>query len=601
MSAIRLLWSLFETDSKRRFLILLGLTTFAGFVEVASVGLVIPFIAVAADALPFGRASEFTQFIRQGLISAGWPEKYSTAGLGLVFLGGVTVANAYLCLYQYYAARVVQLQRLEFSKKIMKNLSSQSIEWLEKHNSADLIRVAITDAGNACTLINAVTQVAAVATRCAVVYVFFLATQFRLAVALAISLLFLYQIIFKTVKASIQHAGTLAQSTHNEMVRSASELIGGSRAVLSTATEEKFYRRFSAAAEAAVWPQVVRTLPNYVTRAGLETATVFLVISLLIYFNAKDGNLANGLPLLSAYAVAGIRLLPAVQQCITYILEIKFCTPSLQEVARLIRQTPQWNCGNGSTLPPTWDSLHLNKITYSFDETPVLKDISLTIRRNQRVAFVGETGAGKSTLVDVILGLRIPQRGHLAVDHTPITYSNAKDWRARIGYVPQSIYLIDGSVAENIAFGSSAIEIDAARLIRSCEMASILSLVEQLPQGFSSFVGERGVRLSGGQCQRIGIARALYNQPAVVVFDEATSALDSHTENSILEALDALKGEKTLIVIAHRLNTVWDFDQIFVLDRGCLVNQGTAKQLLETCPIFARLAQHQIALLPGQP
>ena len=596
MKTFKLLWSILERDAKRQVIALLFLTTISGFVEIVSVGLIIPFIALASGSLPFGRANVLTRSLLSLVQAFGVPRRYTTLSLGVVFLLGIVLANLFLCLYQYYAARVISLQRSNFSVRIMRSLARRPMEWLERQNSSDLLKVTMSDVSYVSSVTNALVQIAAIYTRCAVVYLFFLATQFTLAITLVGSLIFLYLIVFRFIRRPIQKAGEASQDAQADMFRAASELLGGARAVRATNTEEKFFRRFSEASDAAVVPQVIRSMPPYVTRAGLETATVAVVIGLLIYFNAKDGSLANGLPLLSSYAVDGIRLLPAVQQSLAYLLEVRFYYPCLEEVVRLLHADEVEQSWEPQPDIPFAGCLELRQASYSYSNgSPVLKDISLKINKTTRVAFVGETGAGKSTVIDLIMALRFPQEGGLWVDDKLIDRAWARSWRRSVGFVPQSIYLLDATLAENIAFGESGSEICPERLRSACEAASLTDFINTLPEGLQTFVGERGVRLSGGQCQRIGIARALYRDPEVVIFDEATSSLDSVTENSVLEAIEKLSGAKTLIVIAHRLNTVWDFDELFVLDQGCLVAQGTSRALLESCPRFADLARHQVA------
>lgn len=597
MDSVRLLWSLLDRAAKRRFVLLLLLTTIAGFVEILSVGLVIPFIALASGSLPFGKAFIITQTLTDLLAYLHVPVNWTIAALGIIFLLGVILANLYLCAYQFYAAIVVQRQKYEFSMQIVRNLSGHSLEWLDQENSSDLVKIALSDVHNVCGFINAVTQICAVLTRTLVVYLFFLVTQFRLAISLAIAAVILYQAVDRFIQRPVRKAGETAQAANAQMFRSAQELIGGARAARSTSTEKRFYDRFQRSAHDSVFPQVLRTMPGYLTRSGLEVATVSLVVAVLVYFNFKDGNLANGLPLLSSYAVAGIRLLPALQQGLAYAVDMRFYEPSLKDVARLLKDVPETPMADSAPDRLSLNNcLELRDVCYSYNsDRPVLQNVSLRIDKNSRVAFVGETGAGKSTLIDIVLALRLPQTGSMVVDGvTEISASTASAWRTDLGYVPQSVYLLDASIAENVAFGLRRSEVDEARLKRACDAASLSDFIETLPNKYETFVGERGVRLSGGQCQRIGIARALYHDPEVVIFDEATSALDSQTESSVLEALDRLKGAKTLIVIAHRLNTVWDFDKIFVLHKGRLVGQGTSKELLANCPDFQRLAQHQL-------
>jgi ABC-type multidrug transport system fused ATPase/permease subunit len=232
-------------------------------------------------------------------------------------------------------------------------------------------------------------------------------------------------------------------------------------------------------------------------------------------------------------------------------------------------------------------------VTYAYPNAtrPALDDISLRIAARTTIGFVGATGAGKTTLVDVVLGLLEPQSGHVLVDGTSIHPDNIRAWQRSIGYVPQQIFLADDTVAGNIAFGVPREKIDMQAVERAAKCAELHAFVlEGLPQGYQTEVGERGIRLSGGQRQRIGIARALYHDPAVLIFDEATSALDNLTERAVMDAIHNLTHVKTILVIAHRLSTVRPCEQIFFLDRGRLRAVGTYDQLLAGDPIFQGLA-----------
>ncbi|HQF74568.1 MAG TPA: ATP-binding cassette domain-containing protein, partial [Treponemataceae bacterium] len=224
----------------------------------------------------------------------------------------------------------------------------------------------------------------------------------------------------------------------------------------------------------------------------------------------------------------------------------------------------------------------LNTVTFTYagTTTSVLKDINLTIPVNTLVGFAGKTGSGKTTLVDIILGLLIPQEGSILIDGTPVTSANIRNWQQNLGYVPQSIYLSNDTIASNIAFGHTGDTIDFKAVRDAAKMAQIDDFImNELPEQYETKIGERGIRLSGGQRQRIGIARALYRNPSVLVMDEATSALDNQTEKDVMAAIDGLSGKKTIILIAHRLSTLKKCDQIFYLEQGVITRRGTYEEL----------------------
>ena len=243
---------------------------------------------------------------------------------------------------------------------------------------------------------------------------------------------------------------------------------------------------------------------------------------------------------------------------------------------------------------PFKDKLELRNVAFQYPETdtPVIKDFSLTIKANTSVAFVGSTGSGKTTTVDILLGLLEPKTGQLVVDGVEVTEDNVAGWQKNLGYVPQLIYLNDDTIARNIAFGVHPTQLDMAAVERAAKLANIHDFItEELPQGYETPVGERGIRLSGGQRQRLGIARALYHNPEVLVLDEATSALDGVTEDSIFNAVDDIGKSKTIVMIAHRISTVRNCHVIYVLEKGRIVAQGTYDELLASSAKFRAIAQ----------
>jgi ABC-type multidrug transport system fused ATPase/permease subunit len=251
-------------------------------------------------------------------------------------------------------------------------------------------------------------------------------------------------------------------------------------------------------------------------------------------------------------------------------------------------------------IGPLRQDIRLKNLVFQYMNatTPILNNLNLTIQRNTMVAIVGSSGGGKTTIVDVILGLLEPQGGSLFVDGIPITSRNVTSWQKQLGYVPQHIYLADDTLAANIAFGVAPRDLDMDRAIHAAQIANLHEfVVDELPDGYKTMVGERGVRLSGGQRQRVGIARALYSDPGVLILDEATSALDSLTEDAVTDAIRNIFHEKTIIMIAHRLSTVQRADIIYLLENGSIVDQGTYEELLDRNDVFRRMAKEGVSNL----
>ena len=301
------------------------------------------------------------------------------------------------------------------------------------------------------------------------------------------------------------------------------------------------------------------------------------------------------IPSLALYALAGNRLVPIFQQFFAAAITIKYHTravESLEEDLAIVRHSTRHDRIEIDQPLSFKNQIELKNLTFQYPTAnkPALKDVSLIIPQNQSIGLVGRTGSGKTTLADVILGLYTPASGTIAVDGVSLTEANERAWRQRVGYVPQNVFLTNASAARNIALGIPADQIDHAAVRRSAQMAQAEEFITQLPDGYDTIVGERGVKLSGGQRQRLGIARALYHNPDVLVFDEATSALDGMTEDAVMQAVQSLSAERTMILIAHRLRTVQACDRIVMLEAGRVVADGSYEALMRSSADFRRLA-----------
>jgi ABC-type multidrug transport system fused ATPase/permease subunit len=338
----------------------------------------------------------------------------------------------------------------------------------------------------------------------------------------------------------------------------------------------------------------LRELPRLV----LETLAFGGILALVLYLMATQGNVAAILPIVGLYAFAGYRLLPAFKALFKSLAILRFHTATVQVIDREVTEN---RAGLKEKHPLTEfrtpllfsQAVELREVTFSYptSKRPALQHVSVVIPHRHSVAFVGPTGAGKTTLVDILLGLFTPQSGCLMVDGIPIRGENLLGWRHILGYVPQQIYLCDDTVTRNIAFGIPDEQIDPAAVEGAARIANVHDfIVKDLPRGYETLIGERGVRLSGGQRQRIGIARALYHDPDVLIFDEATSSLDGITENVVLEAINNMARTKTLIMIAHRLSTVESCDVIYLLDLGHVVGRGTYDELVASNEKFRAMA-----------
>ena len=326
---------------------------------------------------------------------------------------------------------------------------------------------------------------------------------------------------------------------------------------------------------------VVASIP----RNFLEMIAFGGVILLILYIMAQTGSFNNALPIISLYVFAGYRLMPAMQKIYASFTVLAFVGPTLDKLTDDFRKLKPIEKNYDENILPFNTKITLKNIKYNYPNASrtALKDISLTIPAKSSVGLVGPTGSGKTTTVDIILGLLEPQEGKLEVDENIITKQNSRSWQRSVGYVPQHIYLSDDTIASNIAFGFNPKDISQEAIEKASKIANLHEfVVHELPNQYQTIIGERGVRLSGGQRQRIGIARALYNKPKVLILDEATNALDSQTEDAVMDAINNLSKNITIILIAHRLKTVKNCDIIFKFEKGQLKAQGTYNDIISS-------------------
>ncbi|WP_432697797.1 ABC transporter ATP-binding protein [Marinobacterium sp. YM272] len=387
-----------------------------------------------------------------------------------------------------------------------------------------------------------------------------------------------YLVLYLTVRRRLIRNGRTISDVQGVRFKLMNEGFGGIRDVLLLERQPIFTARFERAsnhlARAQGTTRAMGQIPRYIMELVAFGSIILLVLYLLA---AYDGNLGAILPMLSIYALAGFKLLPALQVVYGSTSQIRGNLAAIDalrtdlQASALVPQLPTETdrMNDGSPWKPK-QRIQLKDVTFTYPgkTQPVLKDVTLDIDVNQTIGLVGPSGGGKSTIIDILLGLIKPQQGQLLIDGEPVTEANRHLWHRVVGFVPQSIFLADSSIRENIAFGLPQEQIDDANVTRAAHLAHLDELLESLPDGLETRVGERGIQLSGGQRQRIGIARALYYDPDILVLDEATSALDGATEKAVMDAIYDFSGKKTIVMIAHRLTTVEKCDLIYSVDGG---------------------------------
>lgn len=407
-----------------------------------------------------------------------------------------------------------------------------------------------------------------------------------------------YFFLFKGVRNRLNKNGIAISEVNEERYRLMNEGFGGIKDLLLLGRDSDFINRFNKSGKTLAYSQGTNAALAQAPRYFVELLAFGSMIVLILYLIAShNGNLGMILPILSVYAIGTIKLLPAFQQIYSSIAIIKANIPAFESIQKdlydsLHIESRSLKLEQNYLNPKNSISIENITFTYPNKEEPALNKLNMLIPSNSVIGIVGPSGSGKSTLIDILLCLIKPDNGHLKIDDEIINYKNRRSWQNTIGFVAQTIFLSEGTIAENVAFGIPEKQINLNQVQKVLELAHLKDFISTLDQGIHTKVGERGVQLSGGQRQRIGIARALYQNAEVLVFDEATSSLDGITEKMIMESIHNFSGKKSIILIAHRLKTVKKCDKIFFINKGKVTDQGTYQELIERNKHFKDMATH---------
>lgn len=503
---------------------------------------------------------------------------------GLVFLICTVVIlvyivkNVYFIFYSYVTTRYANKIKKELSVRVLEAYMQQGYLFFVNHNSGRLLQGMGGDVSSVYTIVSQLFSLISKGLTIVCIGVFILVQTPALAlclVALVVLCFVLIQLIFRK---SMRKYGELQRRYSWYSQQISLESIQGSKEILVMNRQKHFVSMFRKNTDklnaASLRVDMGARTPTYI----IETICITGLLLIVGVMYGKTNDTVELISQLSAIAIAAFRILPSLGGISSAVNSIMFNMPALSAAYETLSQVKELE--KEFTLQKKTDSEHmqhvnfqdkleLKNIVFSYPnaEVRVLDGVNITIKRGQAVAFIGPSGAGKTTLSDVVLALLEPQAGQILMDGINIQELGTR-WNHLVGYVPQSVYLIDNSVRNNVAFGYSEEEIDDEKVWKALEMAQIKDFVETLPEGLDTFVGEFGVRFSGGQRQRMAIARALYSNPDILILDEATSALDNDTENAVMEAIDALQGIKTLIIVAHRLSTIRNCDVIYEIKDG---------------------------------
>jgi len=559
--------------------------------EVVSLGAVLPFLAVLTSP---ERAFKYPIVLRVMRLSSITSLKQLVLLMAVGFAVAAMVAGASRMLVLWVSTRVAYGAGADFGSELYRRTLYQPYHVHIMRNSSELIS-AVTGKveetvhvlGLMLTLLNA-----------CMLLIFITSALFVIDPTVA-SLATAgfgggYALITWVTRRRLARNSRRVAVEHTQLVKALQEGLGGIRDVLLDGTQAVYCEIYRNADHALRRAQGNTVFVSGSPRFVMESLGMVLIAALAFGISRAAGGVAAALPVLGALALGAQRLLPVLQQGYSAWATIVGSQTALATTLQLLDQPVPADALLPTPPPLTLtDTLRFDAVRFRYSPNSpwVVNNLNLTISRGARVGFVGSTGSGKSTTLDLMMGLLTPTSGELLVDGRPIVGSIVRAWQQTIAHVPQSIFLADASIAENIAFGVRRGEIDIERVRQAALQAQIADFIENRPNGYDALVGERGIRLSGGQRQRIGIARALYKQASLLVFDEATSALDTVTEQSVMDAIEALDRNLTIVLIAHRLSTVQRCDVIVELDHGAVVAQGTYEQLLECSPSFRNMVR----------
>ncbi len=578
------LLSFLERNEKIQFVFLFGMILVMALFDVLGVASIFPLMASLADPAIIETNSyllylyEFFEFDN--------PNNF------LFFLGGIVFcifvfSLVFKSITIYLQLRFTAKIDYSISKKLFQGYLGHPYSWFLNRHSAELGKTLLSEVTTVVQgAILPITVILAQGATVIAILILLIVINPKISIIMGIVLISAYVSIFFIVNRYLAFIGKKRLEANEQRYKAVSEGFGAIKEVKLGGLEEAFSLNFNRPAKNFASyhasSQAILQLPRYLLEAILFGGMLLLMLYLL----GDDAYSKNFLPLIALYAFAGYRVMPAVQLVYSSFSQLRYHQAAFENLHKDYMSifVNEANLENLSEPISFNKTIQLQDVSYAYPlaEKTALKDINITIKCKQTIAFVGSTGSGKTTLADIILGILSPKNGSLIIDEQIITEKNKRGWQKLIGYVPQNIYLADASVAENIAFGVEPSKIDYDQVKKAAMVANLDNFIEEdMPNGYKSEVGERGVRLSGGQRQRIGIARAMYHQPDILILDEATSALDNVTEHEVMDAINALGQEITIILIAHRLSTVQSCDNLYFLQDGRIEDHGTFDELMK--------------------
>lgn len=576
------LWYQISLRRKKQFGFLLILMLITSCAEVISLGAVLPFLGALTNpekVFLYEPMQFFFEFFR---ISSAAELLFP---LTLLFILAALIAGAMRLILLWISTKLAFATGADLSIQIYERTLHQPYSVHCSRNSSEIINGIISKTNN--TIYNVIVPTLKFITSSVILILIVIAMLFiepLITIYAFTGFGLIYTLIILLTRNKQLHDSHLIARESSNVIKSLQEGLGGIRDVLLDNNQKIYCQTYHNADLSLRRAQGDNLFISQSPRFAMEALGMILISILAFFLAHKTSEVAKIVPTLGLLALGAQRLLPLLQQAYSSLSDIRVSRVSLMDVLNLLHQPLPSYAHLPRPKPLLFKKkIHVKNIKFQFDKSLpyVLNKINFTIPKGSRVGFIGETGSGKSTMLDIIMGLLEPSQGTVVVDGKAINQSNKRFWQANIAHVPQSIFLADNTIEENIAFGIAPDEIDHEEVIKAAKQAQIYDDIESWPKKFQTQVGERGIRLSGGQRQRIGIARALYKRANIIIFDEATSSLDMKTEQSVMNSIEKLNKDLTLLIIAHRITTLKNCNQIIEIENGMIKRQGSYKDIVK--------------------
>ncbi len=591
---LKKLLEILPPGDKWKLTMLFGLMMVGALIEVAGIGMLPVFVSAVSDP---------SYILENDILGPVAAAVGITTSRDLLVYGGLAlvviflVKTIYLVWFKYIKSKFVMNRYSYISTRLYESYLSAPYTFHLGRNSAELIRNVTTET-NLITN-NIMMPVLKISMDVVMVSGVFLFLFYVEPVVTLVSFAVIGGgggLILKFVKKRMTYFGKIAAQERKRMIQGVNEGIGGIKDITVMNRQPLFMNRMREYLGNLVNAQIYKNVASYASRPVIEFLAVGGMIFIAFFMVWQGREISTIIPILALFGGAAVRLIPSSSHIVTEITKLRYYIESLQSVhedlEEMKEETKRARAENRNMEKlPFEKEITLSNIDYRYPDadTLALKNVSLFIRKGSAVGFVGESGAGKSTIVDLVLGLLEPTSGEVRIDGVNML-ARKREWQNNVGYIPQFIYLSDDTIRSNIAFGVSKEEISDKKIEAAVKAAQLGKVLADLPDGLNTIIGEDGVRLSGGQRQRIGIARALYDNPQVLIMDEATSALDNITEKFVIEAIEKLRGDRTIIMIAHRITTVKKCDMIYLMNKGIITQQGTYDELLQSSKEFNKIS-----------